>query len=420
VTLSTLRILVLEDQPLQRYALVASLRQLGCANILEAADGVQALGLLQEHGPVDIAFCDICMAGMDGLSFLRHASERKWINAVIINSELAADLRQTIASMVELSGMQLLGELAKAAKVPALKQLLGRYNRLSLPHSHGLPDQHVFTDTEVREALEAGQFQVHCQPKFNLNTLEVDSLEALARWNHPKQGLLPPAVFLPILERLGLLDRLLYQQIEQCLGLRAQAKAYGYDFKFSINIQTFQLANEQLSTEIIRRLALFEAPGNCLCLEITETDPRALTPASLENLVRIRMAGCGLSIDDFGTGHSSLQRLCQLPFNEVKLDATFTRELKRSPRSSAAISSTLQLAAALGMSVVVEGIETLEQRDLLLSLGCKIGQGYFFAKPMAPDKLLIWLLNKTIQDDFGVIRDRLLSSQPCVRSALSS
>lgn len=418
MALSTLRILVLEDQPLQRHTLLASLRQLGCMDVLDAAEGAQALTLLEQHGPVDIVLCDICMSGMDGLSFLRHASERKWVNAVIINSELAPDLRQTIGSMVELSGMQLLGNMAKNARAPALKKLLERYNRLSLPQSFRQPDQDPITDNEVIEALETGQFQIYCQPKFNLQTLEVDSLEALARWDHPQRGLLSPAIFLPLLERLGLLDRLLYQQIEQCLRFREQTKVYGFDLKFSINIQTFQLANEQLSEEIVRRLALFDAPGACLCLEMTETDPRDLTPASLENLVRIRMAGCSLSIDDFGAGHSSLQRLCRLPFNEVKLDAMFARDLKHSPRSGAAISSTLQLAAALDMSVVVEGIETLEQRDLLLGLGCKIGQGYFFARPMAPDKLLVWLLNKTIQDDLSVIRERLFNSQPCVRSAL--
>ncbi|PJK40245.1 hypothetical protein CWC48_14195 [Pseudomonas sp. S10E 269] len=268
------------------------------------------------------------------------------------------------------------------------------------------------SDAEVIHALEAGQFLVYYQPKFTLQDLQVDSLELLARWNHPRLGLLSPSRFLPTLERLGLLDRLLHQQIDQCLHFRQQAKTYGFDFKFSINIQTFQLASEGLFDAVSTRLRAFDTPGTCLCFEMTETDAQTLTPMNLENLVRLRMLGCVLSIDDFGAGHSSLQRLCTLPFNEIKLDGLFVRELNATSRSGVAITSTLQIADALGIDVVIEGIETQEQRTQLINLGCRLGQGYYFAMPMPATKLLVWLFNKVFQDYLSTVRRRLLSLPP--------
>lgn len=416
MSLSTLRILVLEDQSLQRHAFVRSLRELGCRHIIEAADGSEALTALIQQGSVDIALCDICMEGMDGLSFLRHAGQQHLAHAIIISSDLGPDLLQTIGQMVKLLDMQLLGELAKNARASNLKKLLDHY---VLPSLAGAQPPALVSDSEVIHGLETGQFQVHYQPKFTLQDHQVDSLEMLARWDHPRLGLLPPSQFLPALERLGLLDDLLHQQIDQCLGFRQRARTYGFDFKFSINIQTFQLASEGLFAAVSARLRDHDAPGACLCFEMTETDAQALTPMNLENLVRLRMIGCGLSIDDFGAGHSSLQRLCSLPFNEIKLDGMFVRELNATSRSGAAITSTLQLADALGIDVVVEGIETQEQRDLLLDLGCKLGQGYFFARPMPAAKLLVWLFNKMIQDHLATVRDRLLSLHPGYAPRLS-
>ena len=127
---------------------------------------------------------------------------------------------------------------------------------------------------------------------------------------------------------------------------------------------------------------------------MTETGTLDPGSISLENMVRLRMMGCGLSIDDFGGGYSSLQRLCSLPFNEIKIDAEFIRDLSSEPRSRAAISSVLSMARELNIGVVIEGIETVEQRDILISLGCETGQGYLLAHPMPAHNLLPWLIGR--------------------------
>lgn len=392
--LSTLRVLILEDQPVQRRYAVTLLAHLGCTRIIEASDGWEALQLLESNGPVDIAFCDICMEGMDGITFLRRASQRHALKSVVITSSIALDVRQAISHMATLLGLRVLGQLCKPLHEHELKRLAGKYLD---DDSHPACPLHVAGETnehQVLSALENGELEVFYQPKFDIRTLQVTSVEALARWNHPERGILAPASFIPVLERHGLMDSLLYRQIDHCLTLRKQALASEVSLTFAVNVNASQFANPQMSAHVALLLKRFDAPGSSLSFEMTETGTLDPGSISLENMVRLRMMGCGLSIDDFGGGYSSLQRLCSLPFNEIKIQAEFIRDLSSEPRSRAAISSVLSLARELNIGVVIEGIETVEQRDILITLGCETGQGYLLARPMPAHTLLPWLIGR--------------------------
>ncbi|MFL1552925.1 EAL domain-containing protein [Pseudomonas sp. D47] len=397
--MSTLRVLVLDDQPVQRRYIAILLAHLGCTRILEASEGCEALQLLELNGPVDIAFCDICMEGMDGITFLRRASQRHALKSVVIISSIALDLRQAISHMATLLGLRVLGQLCKPLQEQDVKRLASTYLDDN-PHD-GCP-LHLPGETnehQVLKALENNELEVFYQPKFDIRTLQVTSVEALARWNHPEHGILTPASFIPVLERYGLMDSLLYRQIDQCLTLRKEAFASKVSLTFAVNVNASQFANPQMSAHVALLLKRFNAPGSSLSFEMTETGTLDPGSISLENMVRLRMMGCGLSIDDFGGGYSSLQRLCSLPFNEIKIDAEFIRDLSSEPRSRAAISSVLSMAQELNIGVVIEGIETIEQRDILISLGCETGQGYLLAHPMPAHNLLPWLIgrNATVQ-----------------------
>lgn len=396
MSMSTLRVLVLEDQPVQRRYAVALLAQLGCTRILEASDGCEALQLLETSGPVDIAFCDICMDGMDGITFMRRASQRHALKSVVITSSIAAELRQAISGMATLLGLRVLGQLCKPLYEQDVKRLVGKYLDHNPRNPYPLHVADESNEHQVLSALENGELEVYFQPKFDIRTLQVTSVEALARWNHPERGILAPTAFIPALERHGLLDSLLYRQVDQCLTLRKAALAKQLSITFAVNVNAGQFANPQMSAHIALLLKRFDAPGSSLSFEMTETgtlDPGSL---SVENMVRLRMMGCGLSIDDFGGGYSSLQRLCSLPFNEIKIEAEFIRDLSSEPRSRAAISSVLSLARELNIGVVIEGIETTEQRDILLNLGCETGQGYLLARPMPAHQLLPWLIDRNV------------------------
>lgn len=386
-----LRVLVLEDHPFQRAVAVSMLRKLGCSEVYEAADGVQALAVLQQVGGVDIALCDLCMEGMDGLEFLQQVGHSGLVGSVIISSSLSADVRRTVQQIVSLLGLEMLGDVGKPLQANTLETLLKKHSNGPGVAPPKAARVRLASDEEVRWALNEQQLQAWYQPKVDMNTDDVSGVEVLTRWVHPLRGILSPAVFMPVLERCGLLDTLLFMQMNQALSLQRLAKNTGLALDLSFNLHASQLTNSNLTAVIKGILSLHQAAPASLTFELTESGLLEAPATSLETLVRLRMMGCKLSIDDFGAGFSSLQRLCQLPFNEIKLDGEFIRTLLHEPRCQAIVSSTLALGETLGMSVVVEGIETEEQREALLAMGCTQGQGYLFARPMNDVDLLRWL-----------------------------
>jgi len=386
-----LRILVIGDNAFHRSIAVNMLWQSGCQEVFVAADGQQALGILEQVGAVDITLCDLRMEGVDSLALLQTVGRSRLAGSIIISSSLSADVRRAVGQLVSLLGMVLLGDVGKPLQFSALQRLLAKHMNEPVDERAVAPVAGSATEEEVRRALADQQLQTYFQPKFDLLTGDVCSIEALARWHHPAKGVLPASVFIPTIERCGLMDDLLFLQLEQGLKLQRQELDQGFALNIAFNLQAAQLVNAQLTCRIKTLLSDYDLPGSGLTFELTETGLLEAPAISLESLVRLRMMGCSLSIDDFGAGFSSLQRLCQLPFNEIKLDAEFVRGLKQEPRCRAVIKSTLALGEALGMTVVVEGIETEEQRQVLLELGCTQGQGYLCARPMTAAGLLNWL-----------------------------
>ncbi|OPA96921.1 hypothetical protein BFW87_11420 [Pseudomonas fluorescens] len=386
-----LRVLVLEDHLFQRSVAVSLLKQLGCSEVLEAGHGAEALAILQAVGSVDVVLCDLQMEGMDGLEFIQRVGATGQLGAILISSCMPSDVRRAVRQMGSLLGLNMLGDIAKPLQAETLRQFLEDYlsaqpSALSLPA--GVEE---VSEEQIQQAFIDQQLEPYYQPKFDLRTGEVLGVEVLARWNHPFKGLLPPAAFLPTAERCGLIDELLFSLMRQALSLQSQVRSQGAALNMAFNLQAGQLTSIELTSQIKRILAWYQTPGSSLTFELTESGLLEVPAMSLENLVRLRMMGCRLSIDDFGAGFSSLQRLCQLPFNEIKLDAEFVRGLNHEPRCRAVISSTLALGKTLGMSVVIEGIETKEQHRELLELGCTQGQGYWHARPMNGADLRHWL-----------------------------
>ncbi|WP_367617482.1 EAL domain-containing protein [Pseudomonas ekonensis] len=354
------------------------------------ADDRQAFADLEQFGPVDVTLCVLSQGRQDVPGLLQTLGRAGQGGAIIISGALAADAGSVAGQLISLLGMALQDDAGKLSQPQALQLLLARHLNEPDNEADTLPVVPA-SEEEVRQALADHQLHTYFQPKFNLQTGDVCSIEALARWHHPFKGVLPPSVFMPVIERCGLLDELLFLQLEQGLRLQRQTLDQGVALNVAFNLHAGQLVNPLLTGRIQALLAAHGLPGSGLTFELTETGLLEAPAISLESLVRLRMMGCSLSIDDFGAGFSSLQRLCQLPFNEIKLDGEFVRGLRHEPRRRAVISSTLALGEALGMSVVVEGIETEEQRTVLLELGCTQGQGYLCARPMSAASLLNWL-----------------------------
>ncbi|MCO7578484.1 MULTISPECIES: EAL domain-containing protein [Pseudomonas chlororaphis group] len=390
--MQNLNVLVLEDEPLQRLVTVTALKKVMPGQVHEAASGSEALALLEHCERMDIAICDLKMPGMDGLAFLRHARQSGKLHSVILCSQIEPILRQTTVSMIRRLGLNFLGDLGKPFNLERLTTLLTRYQNQRHGLVTALKKSELPTLADVIRGLDNGEFEPYYQPKVALDNASLQGAEALARWNHPQLGVLPPSHFLHIMEHHSLLDRLFWQLFDQGLALRRKLAQKGIPLSFSFNLHPSQLASQTLTESIAALLVLFQVPSSSITFEITETSLISAPASSLENLVRLRVMGCGLAMDDFGAGYSSLDRLCELPFSQIKLDGTFVRKMGHHPRSSAIISYTVALARSLGMSLIIEGVETREQQQRLLELGCDIAQGFVFARPMPESHFIAYCI----------------------------
>lgn len=397
--MSELRFLVLEDHAFQCGVAVRALQRIGFLQVLRAADGSEALSLLCRHGAVDIALCDLRMIGMDGLMFLRKAGEAGLVRAVVIVSDLEPDLRRVVERILVLHGLQLLGSVEKPLRLGPLKRILDQYHELSKSFVGHSP-LHLAqpSEAEVRLGFERQEFRAYFQPKVQLQTGESIGAEVFVRWVRDGGSVLAPSVFLPVLERCGLLDAMFAELLHQGLAAQRLVQSRGCHFHLAFNLDISQMHDPELANTIRLGLQRHELSAHGLIFEMAERALVKASAASLENMVRLRMMGCGLSIDDFGIGYSSLGRLCQMPFSEIKLDAGLVRNMVQEDRYRTVISSTLKLARDLDMSVVAKGIETEEQLNCISAMGCDIGQGYYFARPLSSVELMVWLFDKCQSD----------------------
>ena len=244
---------------------------------------------------------------------------------------------------------------------------------------------------ELRAALTADAIEIFVQPQARLDTGEVRSVEVLARWNHPVHGSITPDEFIPLAERTGLIRPLTEAVLAQSMAAAATWWAAGVPVRISVNLSARSLLDDELELRLQRQLSAYGLPASALTVEITESSVMSDPPRTIRLLERLRAGGIRLSVDDFGTGYSSLSYLRQLPIHEVKIDKSFVSRAVDDPNDRAIVRSILDLGANLNLDVVAEGVETERVRDLLADLGCGAIQGYYLARPMAPDQLLGWL-----------------------------
>jgi diguanylate cyclase (GGDEF)-like protein len=245
---------------------------------------------------------------------------------------------------------------------------------------------------ELRRAVDAGELVLHYQPKMSLVETRVTSVEALVRWRHPQRGFIEPAEFIPFAEQTGYIGAItrwvLSRAIEQC-GVWERT---GLRIRMCVNISARDLRlGSELVNFVSAALQAAELPAGMLCLEITESalmeDPMSAQSA----LRKLRELGVATSIDDYGTGYSSLAYIKQLPVNELKIDRAFVSGMEADRRNAAIVHSTIELGHNLGLTVVAEGVETDHELAELRRFGCDEAQGFLFSRPMSAAALERWL-----------------------------
>jgi diguanylate cyclase (GGDEF)-like protein len=244
---------------------------------------------------------------------------------------------------------------------------------------------------ELRYGLEREEIELHYQPKVHLATGEVQGVEALVRWQHPRHGLLKPDDFVPLAERTGLIRPLTMSVLRVALKQAREWHAAGIPLAVAVNLSARNLQDRRLPDDIARMLKQYHVPPERLELEITETAVMTDPALALTVLRQLDAMGIKLAIDDFGTGYSSLAYLNELPISLVKIDKTFVRNLEEGTSDAAIVRSTIDLARNLGYDVVAEGVESKIVHDLLTRLGCPQAQGYFVSRPLRADYVAQWL-----------------------------
>ncbi|MDF3035558.1 MAG: hypothetical protein K0S28_832 [Paucimonas sp.] len=273
----------------------------------------------------------------------------------------------------------------------------GRNNiQFFAPEMNAAAAQNLRMDHELRVALAERQFELHYQPKLDAQSGRVVGVEALVRWRHPQNGLVPPLKFIPIAEETGLIIALGEWVIDEACRQLRQWKNEGLPaITMSVNLSAGQFRSTHLVQHVAETLARHGLAGSDLELEITESVAMRNPDSGIKQLRALRDLGVILSIDDFGTGYSSLSYLKLLPINTLKLDRSFVRDIETDANDVAICTATIALAHNLGLSVVAEGVETAEQHRFLKDNGCDFLQGYFFSKPVPASQAADFITQNT-------------------------
>lgn len=395
--LSELKFLAVEDHEFQRGMLLKMLARLGATQVSTAADGYAALEIVMSPGAaIDIIISDLDMPGMDGLEFMRHVGEAHIPVSIILASAMESVLLDSVETMTRAYGVKILGVIQK----PITPEKLAALIKLHLPAQANpnltQTDALSFTIEEIVQGIRNDEFEPFFQPKVELASGRIKGAEALARWRHPQKGIVAPYAFVGLLEEHDHIDKLtwlmLSKAVDFCCEWRTKS---GLDVSVSVNVSAKSLTDMNFADRVTELVKCKSLDCRNIILEVTESAATTDIGHSLETLSRLRMKGFGLSIDDYGTGYSSLQQLARIAFTEIKLDQSFIKSATTQQAARIILQSSIDMAKKLGIVTVAEGIETENDWDLLRELGCDLAQGYLIAKPLEASEFLTWARDRT-------------------------
>ena len=396
------RLLILDDDPLVGCTMQFIAEDLGLESCL-VSTAMAFFAQLDAWQPTHIAL-DLIMPDMDGVQVMKRLAEGGCRARIILTSGVGARVLDAAGRSAAEHGLDIAGVLSKPFSAADLRQLLAGAP-LAPPHAApatvstraAAPLLTELREAELRRALDANELRVVFQPKVDCTDARLTGFEALVRWLHPEFGPIPPDRFIPLAEASGLIAAL----TERVLALALQwfaplchdstSLTGGRQLSLSVNLSAKAFNDLDFVDRLARRCLQLQLVPERLILELTETSAMDNPVASLGLLTRLRMKGFHLSIDDFGTGFSSMLQLVRLPFSEIKVDKSFVMTALQSQESRAVVKSVVDLGRSLGLRTVAEGVETAEVLAFLAEIGCDQAQGYHIARPMTGDATLQWM-----------------------------
>lgn len=390
-----LHILIIEDDSFQRMVLARLLKKLGIIHIEEATDGANAIDIIQKRvTSLDILICDLNMPTIDGMAVIRHLSESNNTTPIIIASALKQTIIRSIEIMAQSYGVYILGIINKPITINKLEPLIQKYMAITINELSKKSNKSstIITRQEIEIGLENEEFEPFFQPKIDMANGFIKGVEALARWRDPKKGIITPNDFISQMETEGLIDNLVWLILKKsAMYCKAWCKA-GLNITISVNLSIHSLMDINFAGKIIAFLDEQIIEPSQIIFELTESATTIHFGSILENLARLRIHGYGLSIDDYGTGYSSMQQLMRIPYTELKIDQSFITNAALNESNRVIVSSSLDMAKKLNMISVAEGVESQEDWNFLSALGCDLAQGYFISKPIPGDLFYDWAL----------------------------
>ena len=382
-------VLLLDDDAQQLKLLQRQLAQLVVGPVHGCSDGAAALQWLRGRDSSRmLLMLDLNMPGMDGVEFMRHLAQIEYAGALVLVSGSDARVLDSAGRLAQVHKLAVLDRLHKPVDNAKLQALVERW-RAFRPRPIGAAVK-VYDTAALEAAISGGQLLLHYQPKVSLRDGAWVGVEALVRWQHPSDGLQFPDRFVALAEASGQIDALTRRVIELALAQARRWRDAGHELRMAVNVSMDNLTRLDFPDFVVDEAARHGVPTTDLVLEVTESRLMGDARAPLDNLTRLRLKRIRLSIDDFGTGHSSLAQLRDMPFDELKIDRGFVHDSHRDATLRAILVASLEMAHQLGMPVVAEGVEDRADWDFVRSAGCDVAQGYFIGKPLPAEALDEW------------------------------
>jgi EAL domain-containing protein (putative c-di-GMP-specific phosphodiesterase class I)/DNA-binding NarL/FixJ family response regulator len=387
MNIQDLQVMLVEDHAFQRRLGLRLLSDLGLQKVEEAADGLLALELLRANAQKpDVILVDLDLPGMDGIEFIGIVAQEHLAKSIAIVSAMEPALLHTVQVMAKASGLRVLGAVEKPLTPGKLTNVLSLYaNQTTEKASDAI---FPLSLDQIKAALAAGDIYPAFQPQVELANGKVIGVEALARWRTRDGQTVLPSQFIPMIESGGLIEELTQLMLLKSCEWHQHWKTQGYHLRVSVNVSAHNLTGPEVADRYEKILREHGMSPSDMIIEITESSVMSDTARGLGMLARLRLKGFGLSVDDFGTGYSSLSQLSQIPFTELKIDYGFVNDSPNQPRKRAVIEASIDLAKKLDLFVVAEGVETMEEWQLLAQLGCHYAQGYLIAHPVPGEELI--------------------------------
>lgn len=405
----TNKILVLDDDPFMLKLIAHMLEGQGCTSVATCDNGPAALEMVDSPNErPDLILLDLKMPGMDGVEFVRHLVEHRYAGSLILMSGEDEHLLQASEKLVRAHKIPVLGRFRKPITVEVLASFLERFPLFHQNNIHTGNEAH--SADELRAAIANGELVNYYQPKVSLSSGRVVGVETLVRWRNPRDGMVHPYKFLGVAESFGLIHDLTRVILTNAL---AQAKAWldeGLSLQLTVNVSVYNLGSLDFADSVAALTAAAGVAPQNVMLEVAESWlPMHDLRAPLETLTRLHLKHFGLSIDEFGTGYSSVAQLRGLPFDELKIDRGFVHRISTDAKTKARYDANLATARQLNLKVGAVGVEDIGDWNMLRLTGCDFAQGSFIADSMPAEELPDWMQAWQIR----LREERLVTEQDC-------